>query len=108
MHQSPCVSFRLGFVLAALATLALLSGFPVLNANPSQEKFLNPNPSQEKAPMNVKRITLVLLVQEIEPLVPFWVDRLGFTKAVEAPAGNKLDFVIFHKVSVEVMYQTHS
>lgn len=58
--------------------------------------------------MNVKRITPVLLVKEIEPLVPFWVDRLGFTKAVEVPAGNKIGFVIFQKGSVEVMYQTYA
>jgi uncharacterized glyoxalase superfamily protein PhnB len=58
--------------------------------------------------MNVKRITPVLLVKEIEPLIPFWVDRLGFTKAVEVPDGNKLGFVIFQKGSVEVMYQTYA
>src|SRR5215472_15302310 len=58
--------------------------------------------------MNVKRITPVLLVKEIEPLIPFWVDRLGFTKAVEVPDGSKLAFVIFQKGSVEVMYQTYS
>ena len=58
--------------------------------------------------MNVKRITSVLLVKEIEPLIPFWVDRLGFTKTIEAPDGNKLGFVIFQKGSVEVMYQTYS
>ena len=58
--------------------------------------------------MNVKRVTPVLLVQEIEPLIQFWVDRLGFTKAVEVPDGNKLAFVIFQKGSVEVMYQTYS
>jgi len=58
--------------------------------------------------MNVKRITPVLLVKEIEPLVPFWVGRLGFTKTVEVPEGNKLGFVIFQKGSVEVMYQTYS
>lgn len=58
--------------------------------------------------MNVKRITPVLLVKEIEPLIPFWVDRLGFTKTVEVPDGNKLGFVIFQKESVEVMYQTYS
>src|SRR5205823_12255774 len=75
---------------------------------PSQEKFPNPNSSQEKLPMNVKRITPVLLVKEIEPLISFWVDRLGFTKAVEVPDGNKLAFVIFQKGSVEVMYQTYS
>ncbi len=58
--------------------------------------------------MNVKRITPVLLVNEIEPLIPFWVDRLGFTKTIEVPDGNKLGFVIFQKGSVEVMYQTYS
>ena len=58
--------------------------------------------------MNVKRITPVLLVKEIEPLVSFWVDRLGFTKAVEVPDAGKIGFVIFQKGSVEVMYQTYA
>ena len=58
--------------------------------------------------MNVKRITPVLLVQEIEPLLPFWVDGLGFTKAVEVPEGDQMGFVIFQKGSVEVMYQTYA
>ena len=58
--------------------------------------------------MNVKRITPVLLVQEIEPLIPFWVDALGFTRAVEVPDGDKLGFLIFQKGSVEVMYQTYA
>ena len=58
--------------------------------------------------MNVKRITPVLLVQEIEPLIPFWVDALGFTRAVEVPDGDKIGFVIFQKDSVEVMYQTYA
>lgn len=58
--------------------------------------------------MNVKGITPVLLVKEIEPLIPFWVDRLGFAKTVEVPEGDKLGFVIFQKGSVEVMYQTYA
>ena len=58
--------------------------------------------------MNVKRITPVLLVKEIEPLIPFWVGRLGFAKTVEVPDGNKLGFVIFQKGLVEVMYQTYA
>jgi len=66
------------------------------------------NPSQEIKSMNVKRITPVLLVKEIEPIVPFWVDRLGFTKTIEVPEGNKLGFVAFQKGSAEVMYQTYA
>ncbi|MGB6833279.1 MAG: VOC family protein [Candidatus Acidiferrum sp.] len=58
--------------------------------------------------MNVKKITPVLLVSEIEPIVPFWVDRLGFTKTIEVPDGSKLGFVAFQKGSVEVMYQTYA
>jgi uncharacterized glyoxalase superfamily protein PhnB len=63
--------------------------------------------SKEKTTMNVKRITPVLLVKEVEPLIPFWVDRLGFTKTVEVPHGAKLGFVVFQKGSAEVMYQTY-
>lgn len=50
---------------------------------------LHAKQTQEKKPMKIKRITPVLLVQEIEPLVPFWVDRLGFTKTIEVPDGSK-------------------
>jgi uncharacterized glyoxalase superfamily protein PhnB len=90
--------FTMRLIAFALATLGLLCGFAVSNAN------LN----QEKSSMNVKRITPVLLVKEIEPLIPFWVDRLGFTKTVEVPEGNKLGFVLFQKGAVEVMYQTYA
>jgi len=58
--------------------------------------------------MNVKRITPVLLVNEIEPILPFWIDRLGFTKAIEVPDGSKIVFVAFQKGSAEVMYQTYA
>jgi uncharacterized glyoxalase superfamily protein PhnB len=63
--------------------------------------------TQEKTTMNVKRITPVLLVREIEPLVPFWVERLGFSKTIEVPDGSKLAFVAFQKGSAELMYQTY-
>ena len=82
----------------ALTVLALFFAFP----------FLQSNSSQEIKSMNVKRITPVLLVKEIEPLVPFWVDRLGFTKTIEVPDGNKLGFVAFQKGAAEVMYQTYA
>jgi len=47
--------------------------------------------------MNVKRITPVLLFKEIEPLVPFWVDRLGFTKTIEVPDGTSSVLSFFRK-----------
>jgi len=82
----------------SFSVLALFFGFP----------FLQSNSSQEIKSMNVKRITPVLLVKEIEPLVPFWVDRLGFAKTIEVPDGNKLGFVAFQKGAAEVMYQTYA
>jgi uncharacterized glyoxalase superfamily protein PhnB len=59
-------------------------------------------------PIAVKRVTAVLLVEEIEPCLNFWVDRLGFTKAGEVPDGNKLAFVMLQKDTTEVMYQTYA
>ena len=64
--------------------------------------------TEEKKTMNVKRITPVLLVNEIEPVVPFWVEKLGFTKTVEVPDGSKIGFVAFQKGTTEVMYQTYA
>jgi uncharacterized glyoxalase superfamily protein PhnB len=56
--------------------------------------------------IEVKKVTAVLLVEEIEPCLSFWVDRLGFTKTAEVPDGNKLAFVMLQKGATEVMYQT--
>jgi len=66
--------------------------------------------SEEKKTMdmNVKRITPVLFVKEIEPVLPFWVEKLGFTKAIEVPHGNKIGFVALQKGSTEVMYQSYA
>jgi catechol 2,3-dioxygenase-like lactoylglutathione lyase family enzyme len=52
------------------------------------------------------KITTVLYMDAIEPALAFWVDRLGFTKAVEVPEGDRLGFVILHHGSSELMLQT--
>jgi len=74
--------------------LVLLAGLPSGNSI-----------NQEKN-MNVKRITPVLYVKEIEPCVQFWVERLGFQKTVEVPDGDRLGFVILQKGNTEIMYQS--
>lgn len=56
----------------------------------------------------MKKLTPVLFVEEIEPCLPFWVERLGFQKTVEVPEGAKLGFVLLTKDSVEIMYQSHT
>ena len=52
------------------------------------------------------KITPVLIIEEIERSLPFWVDRLGFDKTVEVPEGGKLGFVILVRNGVELMLQT--
>ena len=54
----------------------------------------------------MKKITPVLMVPEIEPVLAFWVERLGFEKRVELPHGDRLGFVILVKGGVEIMYQS--
>ena len=36
----------------------------------------------------MKKVTPVLYVEEIEPALPFWMDRLGFEKTAEVPHGD--------------------
>ncbi len=54
----------------------------------------------------MKKVTPVLMVEEIEPVLPFWVDRLGFEKTVELPHEGRLGFVILAKGPLEIMYQS--
>jgi uncharacterized glyoxalase superfamily protein PhnB len=56
--------------------------------------------------MNIKKITSVLFVDEIEPCLELWIDRLGFQKVMDVPDGPKLGFAILTSGDVEVMYQT--
>jgi len=52
------------------------------------------------------KITPVLLVDNIESSLPFWVDRMGFEKTVEVPDGERLGFVILMREGAEFMLQT--
>ncbi len=54
------------------------------------------------------KITSVLVVDEIEKSLPFWVDRIGFEKTAEVPDGDRLGFVILVRDGAELMLQTKS
>jgi len=54
------------------------------------------------------KITSVLIVDEIEPSLAFWVDRMGFTKTVDMPDDGRLGFVILENGGGELMMQTLS
>jgi len=52
------------------------------------------------------KITPVLIVEEIEKSLPFWVERAGFAKVAEVPEGDKLGFVILVRDGAELMMQS--
>jgi len=55
---------------------------------------------------NLHKSTPVLIVEAIEPSLPFWQERLAFERVVEVPHEGRLGFVILTNGSVEIMYQT--
>jgi hypothetical protein len=52
------------------------------------------------------KITAVLMVEEIEESLPFWIDRIGFINNVEVPEGDRLGFAILVRDGAELMLQT--
>ena len=52
------------------------------------------------------KLTPVLVVEEIEKSLPFWVERMGFEKTVDVPDGDRLGFAILAREGAEVMLQT--
>ena len=63
-----------------------------------------PNPKNP----TMKKLTPVLVVDTIEPCLPFWVNRLGFTRTIEVPEDDRLGFVALQKDGVEIMIQARS
>jgi uncharacterized glyoxalase superfamily protein PhnB len=56
----------------------------------------------------IKQLTPVLVVEAIEPCLPFWVDRLGFDVTIDVPEENRLGFVALERDGVEIMVQTRT
>jgi len=53
----------------------------------------------------LQKVTPVLVVEKIEPVVEFW-KKLGVMPVTEVPAADGLAFVIFSTAGVEIMYQS--
>jgi len=85
-------------------TIFALSLVALLFTSPQPQRV---NSEKEKA-MSVKKVTTVLFVEDVEPCMKFWMDRLGFEKMVEVPDGNKIAFVTLQKGNVELMYQSYA
>jgi len=54
----------------------------------------------------MKSIVPNLIVESIEACLPFYVERLGFTKTVEVPHDGKLGFAILKRGDLELMLQS--
>ena len=52
------------------------------------------------------KLTAVLMVEEIESSLPFWVDRMGFTNLGSVPEGDRIGFVMLARDGAELMMQT--
>lgn len=62
--------------------------------------------AEDKGETIMENLTPVLYVEEIEPCLPFWTDRLGFEVTGTVPEGENLGFAMLEKGGVEIMYQT--
>jgi uncharacterized glyoxalase superfamily protein PhnB len=58
--------------------------------------------------MKVKKVTPILVVDAIEPALPFWQEMLGFQKVVEVPHEGRLGFVLLVRDGHEIMLQTRA
>lgn len=56
----------------------------------------------------MRHLSAVLVVGTIEPCLPFWEARLGFSRAGEGWLDGQLGYVTLHREGVTVMYQTRS
>lgn len=57
----------------------------------------------------LQHLTPVLVVDEVEPCLRFWIDQLGFTAENQVPGEDgKLVFASAKAGDVEVMYQTRA
>jgi uncharacterized glyoxalase superfamily protein PhnB len=56
----------------------------------------------------MQALTPILFVEEIEPCLEFWVERLGFAKRDEVNEGDRLGFVTLVKDGTQLMYQTRA
>ena len=59
-------------------------------------------------PTEMQSLTPVLIVEAIEPALPFWCDRLGFSVVAEVPHEGVLGFVMLGREGAMVMYQTRA
>lgn len=56
--------------------------------------------------VELQSLAPVLVVEAIEPCLPFWQERLGFELVASVPEGDRLGFAMLAKDGVTLMYQS--
>lgn len=68
-----------------------------------------PRNASSSASPRLEHLTPVLVVESVEPCLPFWTERFGFAVANQVPGPDgKLIFASVEREGVEVMYQTRA
>jgi uncharacterized glyoxalase superfamily protein PhnB len=57
---------------------------------------------------NVNKATPLIVVEAVEPCIPFWTEKLGFEVTVTVPHEDRTGFAILQKGAVELMYQSRA
>jgi uncharacterized glyoxalase superfamily protein PhnB len=56
----------------------------------------------------MKKLTPVLVVDQVEPCAAFWTGALGFQRTAEVPHEGETGFVMLQRDAVEIMYQSRA
>ncbi len=56
----------------------------------------------------MKKVTPLITVQEIEPCLPFWTERLGFEVTATVPHDRAMGFALLENGDVALMYQSRA
>lgn len=82
-------------------SLVLLAGLCAAAYRPA-------HPRSETPAMTMKKLTPVLVVDQVAPAAAFWRERLDFELQFEVPHEGELGFVSLTSGGVEIMYQSRA
>ncbi len=56
----------------------------------------------------MKKLTPIMVVEAVEPCLPFWTENLGFEVTATVPHEDTIGFAMLQKGGVELMYQSRA
>ena len=56
----------------------------------------------------MKKVTPIIVVDEVESCLPFWTDALGFELTATVPHEDAIGFAMLNKGNVQLMYQSRA